>query len=62
MPQIVIDINSDGNTTINVDKVVGDACTALTRDLEQLLGDNIHTTIKPEFYENQNTTTQQELN
>ena len=48
--RITVNIDASGNTTVEVDGVVGPGCAKLTEDLEKALGKIISDKRKPEYH------------
>ena len=51
MQEMKIIIAKDGKVTIDVDGVKGPSCKDLTRKLEEALGSTVDSTVKTEYYE-----------
>jgi hypothetical protein len=48
--RVIVNIDPNGNTTVEVDGVVGLGCKKLTADIEKALGKVTSTTLKPEYH------------
>lgn len=51
MPQIQVDVDTDGNVKVEAKGVTGQGCAALTKALEESLGRTVGDVKKPEFYQ-----------
>lgn len=49
MQEVIIDIDERGNVTVEGKGFTGNECTALTKEIEQALGDVEKRTLKPEY-------------
>lgn len=49
MQEVVIDISVDGNVTVEGKGFTGSECQAITKEIEQALGDVVQTELKAEF-------------
>lgn len=58
-PTIIVEIDEDGNATIEVRGVKGRRCLALTKELEDALGTMISQTKTRDYYEQERTAVRQ---
>lgn len=56
--KIIVRISPDGKTQIEVDGVQGESCTDVTKKLEEALGTTVDTDLKGEYYEAEETETE----
>lgn len=54
--EIIVEIETDGTSTVSVKGVSGPACKMLTKDLEAALGAPVSTQTTPEFAQRQTQT------
>lgn len=50
MPQITVEIDAQGNTSVAASGVSGSSCKELTRQIEQAIGSTVDDVKKPEFH------------
>tara|TARA_B100000287_G_scaffold404017_1_gene426305 strand:- start:959 stop:1162 length:204 start_codon:yes stop_codon:yes gene_type:complete len=55
-------ISQDGTVSEEVSGVVGNSCVEITESIEKALGTSIYTETKPEYYQQENVTLQQNQN
>jgi hypothetical protein len=55
MPQVIVDIDPTGNSTIEAQGVTGSSCQDLTRNIERALGKTTGDVKKPEFHQTTQT-------
>ena len=56
--KIIVRIDKTGKTQIEVDGVKGEACTDITKKLEEALGQTTGTELKGDYYEAEETESQ----
>lgn len=53
MQQVIVNIDAQGNTTVEAKGVQGSGCAALTRAIEEALGKTVTDQKKAEFFQQQ---------
>ena len=61
-PEIIINVDKDGNFTLEVNGSSGDNCLSLTQPLEEALGGVDNRNFKPEYRQTSQVHQQQQLN